>query len=156
VREDPTLIRGDFSTVAEIYSLIEDNMRVLNERFAESPFSFTWRNSNPINPSVSADLSFAQLDINSIFNDDSVVKELHTGDSTTLNVFLTYAQCSDDADPRTGQITTNCDILGAAVFPSYQQANRDIDGVYVNYSTLTGGGYVTRFAGLYLCPVSIH
>jgi hypothetical protein len=143
---DTTLTIEDFASLQGIYSLIDDNMRVLNERYAESPFTFTWRNSDPASASVSVNTDLVDFVVDTMFDENGVASELHTGDASVLNVYLTYRQCaiSNQLDPDTGEPLLSCGLLGIAVFPSFQQSNRNADGVYVNYSTLTGGGYVCQ------------
>jgi hypothetical protein len=141
---DTTLTIEDFASLQGIYNLIDENMRVLNERYAGSPFVFTWRNSDPASASISTNGNLVQFIADTIFDESGVASELHTGDASVLNVYLTYRQCaiSNQLDPDTGEPLLSCGLLGIAVFPSFQLANRNADGVYVNYSTLTGGGYV--------------
>jgi hypothetical protein len=143
---DPTVTADDFASLQDIYNLIDTNMQVLNERYAESPFVFTWKNADPASASVSANPDMVDLVVDTLFDENGVVSELHTGDASVLNVYLTHSQClpTEEADPDTGEEALDCSIVGVAVFPSYQQANRRADGVYVNYSTLSGGGYVHR------------
>lgn len=143
---DEILAIEGFASLQDIYSVIDTNMQVLNERFAVSPFVFTRRNTDPASASVSANPDMVDLVVDTLFDENGVVSELHTGDASVLNVYLTHSQClpTEEADPDTGEEALDCSIVGVAVFPSYQQANRRADGVYVNYSTLSGGGYVHR------------
>jgi hypothetical protein len=149
---DTTVTVDDFASLQDIYNLIDTNMQVLNERYAESPFVFTWKNADPASASVSANPDMVDLVVDTLFDENGVVSELHTGDASVLNVYLTHSQClpTEEADPDTGEEALDCSIVGVAVFPSYQQANRRADGVYVNYSTLSGGGLPSNDVGLTL------
>ena len=46
---------GRFSTINDIYQLIEQNVHVLNTRYADTPFRFQWINSDPTTNTVHVD-----------------------------------------------------------------------------------------------------
>jgi hypothetical protein len=84
---DEILAIEGFASLQDIYSVIDTNMQVLNERFAVSPFVFTRRNTDPASASVSANPDMVDFALETLFDENGVAAELHTGDATVLNVY---------------------------------------------------------------------
>ena len=129
------ILPGRFSNTTEIYRLIQDNMDVLNRRYAETPFSFRWVNSDPAVAQVAVKNNNVFLYAGDLYKSNDFAATTHAGDSKTLNVYLMYRICGHSFI----RLESNCRTIGAATNPSYQLDNT-ADGVYLSYDTLTGGG----------------
>ena len=131
----PVIASGRFSNITEIYRLIQDNMNVLNRRYAETPFIFRWVNSDPAVAKVAVKSNNVFLYAGDLYKSNDFATAAHAGDSKTLNVYLLYRICGHAFI----WLESNCRTIGAATNPSYQLDNT-ADGVFLSYDTLTGGG----------------
>ncbi|CAB9502047.1 Extracellular metalloprotease [Seminavis robusta] len=136
---------GRFSTVHDIYQLIQDTVNVINTRYADSPFKFNWMNSDPANSTVHVRNSFAFVYAGNVYKSNDYATQAHQGDRRTLNVYLNYRICGHMFIWQ----ETNCLTIGAATNPSYQ-LDRTSDGIYLAYDTLTGGGLENYDTGISL------
>jgi hypothetical protein len=126
---------GRFSSIEDIYQLIENNMNVLNTLYAETPFLFRWINSDPSKANVHVENEFAFFYAGYIYTSNDYASAAHKGDRRSLNVYLNYRICGHPFI----WVDSNCYTIGAATNPSYQ-LDGTADGVYLAYDTLTGGG----------------
>jgi len=133
----PFIEDGRFSSVSDIYKLIQNNMDVLNRRYVDTPFVFRWLNTDPSQAKVAVARKNAFMFVGNIYKSNDYASATHVGDSRTLNVYLIYRICGHEFI----WVDSNCDTIGAATNPSYQ-LDRTADGVYLAYDTLAGGGYV--------------
>jgi hypothetical protein len=126
---------GRFSHVDDIYQLIESNVKVLNTRYAETPFRFRWVNSDPTKAKVHVENEFAFQYVAYSYMSNEYAARAHQGDRRSLNVYLNYRICEHPFI----WLDSNCNTIGVATNPSYQ-LDGTADGVYLSYDTLTGGG----------------
>lgn len=136
----------DFSTVPEIYEKIATNMRVLNERYADTTFRFEWKNDDVNQPSLVRNADAVLLDINEnlepFFGDAFVGDASDNSITKTLNVFLVDLICEEGVDKTDiERIPDVCVFSGAAPLPSWGVTlPRGDDSVMMVYATLPGGG----------------
>jgi len=156
-------VQDRFSSVPEIFQLIEKNMVVLNRRFVNTPFRFTWRNADPATAQVGIHKNFVFFYGGNLYQSNDYLKSFqHTGGLQTLNVYLMYricghpfiwvesncitiGTCEDDLAsvscclPLRTRMPMILKHAGSATNPSYQLDNT-ADGLFLSYDTLTGGG----------------
>lgn len=134
-----------FSSIEHVYELIQDNMAVLNSRYADTPFVFQWVNSHEAEARVSVKRQNAFFFAGDLYTSNDYATATHIGDARTLNVNFVYRICGHPFI----WLDRTCRTIGAAVNPSYQ-LDRTSDGVYLSYDTLTGGGFEGYDTGLSL------
>ena len=131
----PVVAPGRFSSIEHVYQLIQDNMDVLNRRYADTPFLFQWVNSDPAEAQVAVKNNHVFIFAGDLYQSNDFATATHVGDVRTLNVYLIHRICGHAFI----WVESNCNTIGAATNPSYQ-LDGTADGVYLSYDTLTGGG----------------
>lgn len=131
-----TVSEDDFSSVEDLNEIIDAQVQVLNEQYANTPFFFTLQ--DPGNPSLAVNTDWARYAFDERFD---ISAALAKGELTTLNVFLGYSV--------EGRNTTveGRTLAGFSSFPSWQFENQS-DGIYQRYDVLTDGGFPSNEVGM--------
>lgn len=104
----PEVEPGRFSSVADIYPLIEANMELLNNLYANTPFRFRWVNNDPSTATVGIQNNFAFFYAGNSHRSNDYAAAMHQGDSRTLNVYLVYRICGHEVI----WVDSNCQTIG--------------------------------------------
>jgi hypothetical protein len=123
---------GDFTTVDDLMSMIDRQMEILNESYANTPFRF--KHMNRDDPSVATNTDWTY------YADDyrqEMSRALGRGDLKTLNVYLAFG-----VSGRLSQflLDDNVVVVAYAKFPS-NQLDGEGDGILQRYDSLPGGGF---------------
>lgn len=125
---DPASITPSaWTTFDELTTMIDEQMIVLNDSFADTPFYFTLQS---VGPDVAANNDWTSFPAD--YGQD-MSAALGVPDLTVLNVFLCYSaqSMSDDGFSIT---------IGFATLPGWQFEGLG-DGIYLRYDALSGGGF---------------
>jgi hypothetical protein len=104
----PEVEPGRFSSPKDIYALIEANMQLMNELYADTPFRFRWVNNDPETATVGVQRNYMFFYAGNIYTSNDYAKAMHTGDVRTLNVYLVYRICGHPYI----WVDSNCQTLG--------------------------------------------
>lgn len=133
---DTTLTEDDFTSLEDLFPLIDEQMVILNDSFSETPFYFTLVNEYQLYPEEDWTRYPGTYG-------NQISEELGVSDLTALNVFLVYnAGILDEEDD--GSTT-----VAFATFASYQYLKTG-DGVFQRFDSLPGGGFTGTDAGFTL------
>lgn len=117
-----------WTTYDQLKESIDQQMDILNESFANTPFYFTLLSADP---EILVNSDWTRYPKN--FGPD-MYQAVGVSDLTVLNVFLAYNAGSMD------EIGSNTVTIAFATFPGYQYEDMG-DGIYMRYDALPGGGY---------------
>lgn len=100
-----------FSSIEEVYQMIFDNMQVLNNRYADTPFRFRWMNTDPTQASVAVDNKNVFFYAGDIQKTNQFATAQHRGDDVkSLNVYLVYRICGHEFI----WLESNCITIGTS------------------------------------------
>ena len=122
-----TIDPSAWTTYEEMLPLLERQMEVLNEGFADTPFYFTLMNADP-NIVVNPDWTRYPGEYG-----DEMSAEIGVPDLKVLNIYLSYSASSLDTP-------SFIIIIGFATFAGWQYEGQG-DGIYLRYDALPGGGF---------------
>jgi hypothetical protein len=134
--DNTTLTSENFTSVDAMLGVIDAQIDVLNEHFADTPFYFTLM--NPGAPSVTANTNWSRFAWDEQF---AIGAALHTGNLATLNLYVGYSVEGREA------AEANVTLAAFAQFPSFQFEGLS-DGIFLRYDTLPGGGLPFNDVGI--------
>jgi hypothetical protein len=124
----------DFTSIEEMLVLVDDQITMMNEYYANTPFFFTQMDS----PSVTVNTDWARYAQDDAFD---MSEALSRGNLSTLNLYLGAGV--DSRESAEAGIT----IVAFARFPAWQMEGAS-DGIYQRYDTLPGGGFPRNDIGM--------
>ncbi|KAG7369622.1 pregnancy-associated plasma protein-A domain containing protein [Nitzschia inconspicua] len=121
LRGTKTASESDFTTPTTMFSMVQENVNLVNRVYQHTPFRFTLTDDYTVTPN-------RNWTLNGYENQIDIAKELGQGGLESMNIYL-----FPSLDVEGGS------VYGFAPYASFQ--GRGVgDGVWIDYSTITGGG----------------
>jgi hypothetical protein len=133
---DTSLTADDFTSVEDMLLLVDEQITMMNQYYANTPFFFTQMERD--NTSITVNSDWARYAQDDAF---AMSEALNRGSLNTLNLYF-----GGGVDSREGA-EAGTTIVAFARFPAWQMEGFS-DGIYQRYDTLPGGGFPLNDIGM--------
>lgn len=127
---------NDFTSVEDMTVLVDEQMVMMNQYYADTPFFFTLM--EPDDPSITVNTDWARYAQDFAFD---MSQELNKGNLRTLNLYF-----GGGVDSREGA-EAGTTTVAFARFPAWQ-LEAFSDGIFQRYDTLPGAGFPLNDSGM--------